>query len=286
MPIFNQPANRTYSKSVSTAVKIRTTALTALLLSAGFVTNAGATVLTGSSTGSGEQTSLTLVALAGGAVTMITSGPLPSATGTAPAAYNVTGTAASASAAGILSTGILNVSAASTATGLPGSAATQAASTVNGLGLSLASLLGISATTISTSAAISGDYGSLADSGSTTITGLSIAGLGAFGATITPSVNDIVLNAAGIEVELNKQVASTLAGSASIIVQGLVVDFNSVLATVNGTLGYLSGSIVIASSQASESAGPTAVAEPSGLLMLATGLAGLVFVRRRRMMGF
>ena len=89
------------------------------------------------------------------------------------------------------------MSASSNVTGSAGTGSTQASATVNNLSVALASLLGISASSILATVGVQGDYGSLSAAGSTTINGLSINGLAAFAATITPTINDVVLNAAG-----------------------------------------------------------------------------------------
>ena len=291
MPVLDAHgfASGSFSPSKRTTTVLRGSlmaglALAALLAVAGTATG---TPLTGISTGEGESVSLGFTPITGVAGT-ITSGPLPVASGSAPAAYSVTNTAASATVAFILSTGLLNVDASSNVDGTVNVArTTQAAATVNALSIAILGALGISANTVASTASISGNYNSLVAAGSTTITGLSVAGLSAFGATISPAVNDVILNALGLTVTLNKQ---TVTGNAvtglSMITDGIDVQFLDVAATINGQLGYLSGSIDIAVSEADMTAGMNGIPEPSSMSAMGMGLAALgVFRRKIRLLG-
>jgi len=272
-----------HSQGRSGCRNLATAALT-LILAAGFSTAGYAGAITGASTGEGESIGLTLVPIIPGANVTITSGPLPVASGTAPGAYNVSNSAASVSVLGVLSTGILNVAASSNVTGnvdAPGFA--QSSAVVNALSLNILSLLGISAATISTSANVSGGYGALVATGGTTIENLVIAGLGAFGATITPSANDVVLNVLGVTITLNKQtITGDGTSNLSMITDGIDIEFNNAIAIINGVTGDLIGAIDIGISEASLTAIPDSVPEPSSLAGIVTGLGMLAFLRRHR----
>jgi hypothetical protein len=245
------------------------------LLSAVFAGGAHATVTSGTSSGYGEDISLTLTP-ALGSVVNITSGPLPIISGTAPAPYSLTNSAVSASVSGILSTGILNVAASSGVTGLSGTVSTQGSSIVNNLNLAILNVLGITSGTIQTTSTVTGDVGTLTPAGTTTIANLSVAGLAPFGANITPVANDVILNLLGIEVTLNRQVVTDTAALASIKTDGIAVDFTNVAAIINGTAGLLNGEITIATSTASER---LAVMEPTTIAELSTGLVSLILLR-------
>lgn len=249
--------------------------IAAALLSAIAASSAHATVTSGTSSGYGEDISLTLTP-AIGTVVNITSGPLPSITGTAPAPYSLTGGAASASVSGILSTGVLNVAASSGVTGLAGTVSTQGSSIVNNLNLAILNVLGITSGTIQTTSTVTGDVGTLTPTGTTTITNLSVAGLAPFGASITPVANDVILNLLGVEVTLNRQVTTDTAALASIKTDGIAVDFTNVAAVINGTAGLLNGEITIATSTAQEQ---LKVIEPATIAELSTGLVSLMLLR-------
>jgi hypothetical protein len=245
------------------------------LLSAVFAASAHATVTSGTSSGYGEDISLTLTPTIG-TVVNITSGPLPTITGTAPSPYSLTNSLASASVSGILSTGILNVAASSTVTGLAGTVSTQGSSIVNGLNLAILNVLGITSGVIQTTSTVTGDVGTLTPAGTTTITNLAVGGLAPFNASITPVANDVILNLLGVEVTLNRQVTTDTAALASIRTDGIAVDFTNVAAVINGTAGVLNGEITIATSTATER---LAVMEPATIAELSTGLFSLILLR-------
>ncbi len=256
--------------------------LFATLIAAPFATTAAnAAVIPFTSNASGEQVSLTVTPTIG-AIATVTSGPLPFTFGNGPATYGNSNTAASASVSNLLSTGVLTVNAAG---GISTSEAASANATVNGISLSvldvLASVLGLTATSVQSSAAVQGPFGALTNAGTTTIEGLSLNGLAVGGASFVPGVNDIILNALGVTVTLNKEVLTGSAASGeSLAVNAIDVSFNNVLATLSGTTGLLNGTIDIGNSFASITANAAAVPEPASLALLA-GSFGLLFYGRR-----
>lgn len=130
---------------------------------------ASAAVINSTSAAFGESVSITTTPPVGLSVT-VTSGPLPSVSGTAPAAYNNTQSAVSAVVTGVLSTGLLTVNAFSNVDGLLGNRLTSAMATVNSLTVSILSVLGLTADTVQSFAQIVGDFGSLTPMSTTTIT--------------------------------------------------------------------------------------------------------------------
>ena len=95
------------------------------------------------------------------------------------------------------------------------------------------------------------------------------------------SQNDVILNALGVTVTLNKEVLTgTSKSGESFAVDAIDVSFNNVLATLGGSTGLLNGTIDIGSSSASVTANATAVPEPATLALLA-GSIGVLFCMRR-----
>ena len=181
----------------------RTRPFFAVVFSLAFIVFAGrdnqvfSEVISASSEATGITTELEVTVL-NNPLVGVSLGPVPGISGTAPAAYNNTNSAASASASGIVNipilgdtqiigvdTGLLEVEASSTADGTSGSKTTSSQATVDNVDLQISSVtnvLGIEsfvtldATEVQASASMSGDYGSLTPSGSTTITGTHGAG--------------------------------------------------------------------------------------------------------------
>ena len=91
--------------------------LTASALIVGLYSNAHADVISGSSSSYGEAVDLAVTPL-GLPLLSITSGPLATASGTAPGSYSQSGSALSASVLTVLTTGILDVSASSNIDGM------------------------------------------------------------------------------------------------------------------------------------------------------------------------
>ncbi len=242
---------------------------------------AQATVISGASSAYGESVSLTLTPLLGPVVN-ITSGPLPTVSGSAPPPYSNSNSVLSVSVGGILTTGVLTVNANSNVNGLPGARSTSADATVDDLSLSILSVLGVNLASIQSTADVSGDFGALLATGTTTIVGLSING--GIAVNLTPAPNTVLLSALGITITANEQTTSGDGiSNAGIDVNALHINFTNVPAVIGLTAGLLNGDIVISHSEATASAQrDTAVPEPGSLLLLAGGIVLAWGLSRRR----
>jgi len=267
--------------SVKFALRGPCVALSLGLLGAATVTPAHATIIF--SGGDDLDATITVLDLLTAQV-----GPVNALGHSAPPTYNISQSVASLTAiAGLsvanlgITTGILNVSAASPFMPTPTGTATASVNNLN-LGLNTILLLhelGISATTISSTSSVSGVGGPLSAAGSTTIEDLNVGGLAAglgFSAsgTITPPANDVILNLLGLEVILNaQQPLGNGITTDGIVTTAILVDFNNF---VLGT-GILNGDIAIAQSEA-EISNTTPMPEPSAWveMMLGFGLIGAV----------
>jgi uncharacterized repeat protein (TIGR01451 family) len=202
----------------------------------------------------GEQVQLSLLPLLGKTLTA-SSGPSPTATGSAPPSYNQQGTLANANVAGptgvgtFLTTGVITVAADSQ---VPAADQVHGRAEVNNAALSAVGLLSLGAGEISSDASITGTCGtSLTPAGVTQITGATLGGLVGAHASIDPSpaANSVVVNLLGVKIIANEQVISGDGiNNESISVNALHITLdNSVLSLV----GALTGDVVIGHSQAS-----------------------------------
>lgn len=247
----------------------------ALCLSFSF--NAGATVVNGTSSAYGEFVDLTITPSVGTAA-RITSGPFPAVSGSAPAPYELTDSALSASAQPFLSTGVLTVNASSNVDSSSGFRNAGADATVNDLSLLLNSFgIDLQATTVQSTAAVTGEFGTFSAVGTTTFEDLMLNGVASL--FVTPMPNTILLALPGLTITLNKQITSgNLPGSFGIGVSAIHADFNNFLAP---DLSLVNGDIIISHSQASMMG---VVPEPETYTMLLAGIGLMAAIVRRRSM--
>ena len=205
-----------------------------------------------SSSAFGESVDLVLVPAIGGGI-QISSGPLPTAAGSAPPAYNdedtqVSVTAGSPLTGQVLATGLLIAEASST---VPGSDSVAAAATVNGLDFDLIGLLTLDATTVRSTATIAGPCGGqLVANGFTLLEGASAgSSLGAgLGVAASPGPNTVLVNNLGVLVVLNEQIqGGDGAGTRSLAVNAIHIYLNNVALA---GIGVVNGDIVIAHAEA------------------------------------
>jgi uncharacterized repeat protein (TIGR01451 family) len=210
----------------------------------------------------GEKVTLSLVPLLGGGVN-VSSGPVPQVSGTAPATYSQTNSLASAAVSGsllgnILSTGVIDVAAASAA---PGADQVSASAMVDNPQLAAVGnlqLVTLSAAQITSSVAISGTCGSaLTTTAASVLTGAKLGGVLASGTiNASPAPNTQVVNIGGIRIVLNEQIAAgDGVSTASMTVNAVHVYVANAALTA---LGVLSGDIVIGQSQAALNCGAAA----------------------------
>jgi hypothetical protein len=218
---------------------------------------AGCPQTTAASSAFGESVSLNVAPGVGGAVT-ITSGPLPTVSGSAPPPYNSSNTVLSVTVSHgltgqILSTGVLTVNASST---VPASEHVDAQATVDSVDIDIGTLLTLDATSVSSSAEIEGPCGTLASSPTAVIVNGVLGGTlvpGGLTIPVNPAPNTVFLDTAGVRVVLNEQ----FVGGDGIITETSTVNAIHIFLT-NVSLGNLvvNGDLVISSSQAEVCCGP------------------------------
>jgi len=209
---------------------------------------------TAKSSAFGESINLRLLPLLGSGIP-IGSGPLPLVAGTAPQPFNRSGSLASITVATpatgrILAAGLLTVHASS---GVPGTDSSAADATVANLALDVVQrlpLLTLGADVVRSTVALSG---SCADGpvpvGTTSIVNARVGGLLGIGISVaaSPAPNTVLLNAPGLRVVLNEQIAATEAGVRGLTVNAIHVSLN---ALPLAGLGLLSGDVVLSQSHA------------------------------------
>jgi hypothetical protein len=185
----------------------------------------------------------------------------------------------------ILSTGVLNAGATSNVDGSSGAKFASASASVDQLGLRILNVLGIGATAIGSSAQVDGDYGAFTTSGLTTLAGLSVGGIGIL--TVAPTVNDVLLDLAGLRIVLNEQIASgNGVSTAGLGVNAIHISLTDVPYLWGIVPSVLNGDIVIGHSEAFLTAAPSTganpVPEPATLSLAGAALMGLFGLRRKR----
>lgn len=283
---------------------------------------ARADVTSGSGSAFGVDSNIGQTAILGGVLISdsLIAGPTPTASGTAPPAFNDSNSAFSllaiSTVGAVVQTGFLDVNAQSNVDGTAGSKTTSAMADVSNTGLSVFGIVGgpasktglrFVALEITSTAQVTGDFGTLTPSGTTTIDlgsgNLKIGGVDLTAlvfATTTPAPNttfvidDSVLGGTGaftgsLTIVLNEQIVTGDGISTSgITVNAIDITFNAFGSTAaNGITN--NGQIIFSQSQATQSAAPGSggaqpVPEPSSLAMLCiVGLSGAASqIQRRR----
>jgi hypothetical protein len=277
-------------------------ALAGLLVAAALPARADI-VLIGQSESYGVSADLTLAPILGSSVRAVID-PYPVASGTAPAPFSDTESAASVDlsagpvAGGSLVTfrsGLLEEVATSNVDGLPGPRTTAASGSINDLALSVFSTaapgIEITADTLVTSSVVTGDFGSLTAAGSLTVTNLQIRAYGVLLATIQGAIapNTMVdLGAAfvGASLILNEQILSG-DGISSLALTVNAVDLRLTDTAFLGFTGPVNGQVIVEHSFAEQTARPVqAQAVPEASTVVLAGVVGVIGLgygwRRRR----
>jgi hypothetical protein len=207
--------------------------------------------------------------------TTIAPGPIITASGSSPPAYNVQNALPTFSIPGLLTAGPLGASAISF---FPPTPDGGSSAIITNLSLSFGSLLDITATEIASSSTVSG-AGTPVASGVTTIQDLTISGL-AIGATPidvtgSPAANSVIFDnsALGLEITLNKQTPD-LAESAGVTTIAMEIEFNGFPFGDNA----INGGVDIAGAYASITAAP----EPATWVEILSGFVVFGFLIGRR----
>lgn len=230
-----------------------------------------------SSSAFGESVNLVFVAnSSSGLIVPVTllSGPLPTAAGSGPPAYNMTNSLPTVTVGTGLQTGLLTASAASM---LPAALNVMASATLNNVVLDIAPLVTLTAAQIQSTATIDS---ALTATGATTI----LNGVSSLTLNIpsTPAPNTVLINAGGVKVVLNEQ---TITGdgvtSRDISLNAVDVTFtNAPFAGATGN-GLLTGEIILSHSEAHAQGAAASVPEPASFIFLGTGLVLLRLWNRR-----
>jgi hypothetical protein len=196
-------------------------------------------------------------------------GPLVSAAGSAPPAYNVTNSVASINLPSLgLTTGLVTDKASSP---FPPTPTGTASSTIANFSFAplLGALFNLTATSISSTSSVDGAPSA---TGSTTIDDMSltIPGQTPIMFSGTPSVNDVIFNMGGLSVVLNQQIADP-SESAGITTNAIAIDFTNLPIGPN----VVNGSIDIGQSKASIILG---IPEPATWAEMLAGFVGLGFL--------
>jgi hypothetical protein len=236
----------------------------------------GRTAPIASSSAFGESVNLVFVASGSGlsVPVTLTSGPLPTAVGSAPPPYNVTNNLSTVTVGTALQAGPLMVTAAST---LPLSLNVMGSATLSNVALDIAPLFTLTATQIQSTTMIDAFLNA---TGTTTI--LAGASMPNVNIPSAPAPNTVLVNAGGVRVVLNEQ---TISGngvtSRDISTNAVDVTFsNAPFASATGP-GLLNGTIILLHSEAHVQGAVAAVPEPASFVLLGTGLAVVWHWRRR-----
>lgn len=248
-------------------------ALSALGL--GLPLSASATVTASTSNAYGEFVNLTVTPNLG-APAVVTSGPFPFVSGSAPSPYSLSDSAASVVVDPYVTTGLLSVNASSDVDSLTGTRNASADATVNDISVLLNAFgIDLSATTVQSTAAVTGDFGALNALGTTTIEELELNGVASL--FINPAPNTVFLDIPGLTVTLNEQVVSgDFANSSTMAVNGVHISFDNYLSS---NLSVISGDVILSHSEAMMMA---VVPEPETYAMLVAGLALMGAMVKRR----